>query len=385
MAESWRAYLVETMTGRLGHELAIISGTWDEPVNAAGEIKVVAEKEPLRRVEASRWWEPGANTILVTVDGEPLVAGPLLRPPKLSGDGATAEFTAGSGLSLFEHRFGLVRDFRPGQETEMAASVLGFEHMSLGSIMWRLIEGAMGKRGGFLPVVHGSPDEVGLTSGHERHYKGFDVANLGVAHLIGLLSGVIGGPDFAFRPRWADSSRRRMEWVFVHGTVAAPELPQSRELVIDATRPRADVVDAQVHTAYEPVARVYGTGAGTDAGTLLSIVEDADRLSGGVPVVERVWSDTSIENPGLLERHAAAQLAVAGQTLVQVNSTMECSRELPVTSWHAGDLATVRIGERWWPVPEVLRQRVIKRGGRLGSRLVDVESQCEVVIGRGRS
>ena len=372
------------MTGRLGAELDVLGGSWADTLNESGEIKLSCAKGPLRDVERSRWWVPWANSVLLTVDGEPLACGPIKQTPKLSGSGSTVEFAAGGPLDLFERRYALAKDFTPGMEAEMVKSVLSFERMSLGSIMWRLLEVGMAKRAGSLPIVHGSPDETGLVSGHERNYRGFDVANLGVAHLIKLLSGVIGGPDFGFRARWADVSRRRVEWAFVHGTVAAPEIPNSREIVIDTRKPLADVAAAEVHTSYEPAGRIYGTGAGTDAGTLTVIVEDASRLAGGVPIVERVWSDTSIESTDLLGRHVSAQLAGAGVTVVQVNATVEASRELPVTSWFAGDLATVRVGDRWWPVPAVLRQRVIKRSGRFGSNLVDLQAQCEVVIGDGR-
>ena len=189
MAE-WTAHLVDTRTGQLGARLGLVSGgTWTETVNAAEDATLNVDKASLHRVRAEHWMLPWDNSVLLTVDGEPLLFGPLISLPDFTK--STVTLKVGGALSLLAYRRGTT-DFRPGQGRELAASQISLNRMSLGSIMWRLVETAITKRGGTLPIVHGSPDETGLTAGgHERTYKGFDIANLEVAHLLGLLSEVI--------------------------------------------------------------------------------------------------------------------------------------------------------------------------------------------------
>lgn len=375
----WEAWLADTRTGRLGARLGLLDGgSWAETINAASDATITVEHPGRLGIPAERWFLPWRNSIVLTVDGEPLIFGPILAPPEVQPVEGTVSYRVGDALSIFSRRFA-VRDTKPGDEAALAKSVLSFKRMSLGSIMWRLVRSAMDRRGGDLPIVHGSPDETSLTGGHERTYKGFDITNLGIAHLIDLLANVVDGPDFAFRPRWADRSQRRVEWVFEHGTQVSPRLVQSELLVIDERAARADISEFRVLGQYEPANWVAGTGAGQDAGTLIAVAE-TDVWD--VPRLEAVWADTSNESKDLLERHARARLGDASLVTMQVNAGV-APAVIPVTAWHAGEDVRVVLGERWAPWPEGEHtMTIIKRSGQIGSRVVSVEAQKMLPIER---
>lgn len=373
----YEAWLVETMTGQLSSKLDVLSGTWSQSAGADDEIKLTVGKDALHGLDLGRWLIPWKAGVLLTVDGQPLVMGPIVSPPDISR--LTVGLTAGGPLSILERRYATLADYAPGQGTDLAQSVLSYTGLSLGSIAWRLVQDAMDRRGGYLPITHASPDEL-ISPGHERNYQGFDISNLSTAHLLDLLSGVIGGPQIRFDARWADDTHRRAEWAMRHGTKVSVDIPQDIVLTVDTTAPRGRIAEPTVKTAWTPYAKIYGTGAGEGSGTLIGIAENPD-LMNNLPLIEAVVSDTSTEDLDTLTAHIQAKLDTCRTLTVQVNTSIDTASGQHPTLWHVGEVARVRLSDEWWPLPTEMDARIVTRKGTLGSPIVDVELQAEVTIG----
>lgn len=373
----YEAWLVETMTGQLSSKLDVLSGTWSQSAGADDDIKLTVGKDALHGLDLGRWLIPWKAGVLLTVDGQPLVMGPIVSPPDISR--LTVGLTAGGPLSILERRYATLADYAPGQGTDLAQSVLSYTGLSLGSIAWRLVQDAMDRRGGYLPITHASPDEL-ISPGHKRNYQGFDISNLSTAHLLDLLSGVIGGPQIRFDARWADDTHRRAEWAMRHGTKVSVDIPQDMVLTVDTTAPRGRIAEPTVKTAWTPYAKIYGTGAGEGSGTLIGIVENPDMMN-NLPLIEDVVSDTSTEDLDTLTAHIQAKLDTCRTLTVQVNTSIDTASGQHPTAWHVGEIARVRLSDDWWPLPSELDARIVTRKGNLGSPIVDVELQAEVTIG----
>ncbi len=360
----WEAWLIETRTGQLSAKLGVLSGTWAETAGAAEEIKLSVDKAPLRGLDLAHWLIPWRAGILITVDSQPLVMGPLTVPPEI--DRRAVSMTAGGPRSLLERRYATADDYMPGQGADLAESA------------WRLVQNAMDRRGGSLPIVHGSPDET-ISPGHERNYQGFNISNLSTGHLLELLAGVIGGPQIRFDARWADDTHRRAEWAMRHGTKVSVDIPQDMVLTVDTAAPRGRIAEPTVKTAWTPYAKIYGTGAGEGAGTLIGIAENTD-LMNNLPLIEAVVSDTSSEDLDTLTGTIQAKLDACRTMTVQVNTSIDTASGQHPTAWHVGEIARVRLSDDWWPLPSELDARIVTRSGTLGSSIVDVELQAEVAI-----
>ena len=236
----------------------------------------------------------------------------------------------------------------------------------------------MDRRGGYLPITHASPDEL-ISPGHERNYQGFDISNLSTAHLLDLLSGVIGGPQIRFDARWADDTHRRAEWAMRHGTKVSVDIPQDIVLTVDTTAPRGRIAEPTVKTAWTPYAKIYGTGAGEGSGTLIGIAENTDIMN-NLPLIEAVISDTSAEDLDALTSTIQATLDTCRTLTVQVNTSVDTAEGQHPTLWHVGEVARVRLSDEWWPLPTEMDARIVTRKGVIGSSIVDVELQAEVAV-----
>ena len=367
----WEAWLVHTQTGQLTARLDVLSGSWEEAADS-GHISLEVSKQSLRSVEPAQWLVPWRNSTLLTLDGLPVIGGPLTSVPRLGR--TKVQIEAGSIHDIFAQRFATTADHTDG--AALAQSTLTLDGWSLGSIGWRLVQAAMARRGGALPIVHGTLDEA---AAHIRTYPGYDITNLDVAHLLELLAGVINGPDIRFDIEWADDEHRRVQWVMRHGTMVSTDIPQDMVLTIDTTAVRGPVGEPEVICAWTPVSKLYATGAGQDSATLIAIAED-ESLMMSMPLLEATMSDTSTEELPLLQSRADARLARGREMTVQVNVAIDTATGRYPSLWHPGDAATVVLGDEWWPLPERMDGHIVGRSGEVGSSVVQVEIQSGVSL-----
>lgn len=383
----WAAYLVRTTDGTRGARLDIAAeGSWSIPLNGVEEGSVTVPKAQLRGIDKD-WWSPWRGSVLlcyVRDDGVevPWIAGPIVQPVAETLETATITF---QGIAaLLARRIVTTRDFMGTRHSldaldalTLARSRVAFTGMSLGTIAQEIVKRAVDRTGGALPFRYASPREHGSTL-NERTYQGYNLANNAVFKRLQELSGVRNGPDIAFRPEWADGTKSRIVWAMYHGTAAQPTIAQSWSMDLDATSSLSPVADVAVSTDSAAMAnRVYWTGAGEDAGTLIRALQNVPELSDGMPLLETVGSTSDSDNGNLLIAHADARLDAGGgyvtQLSVRVDGTDVRSQ---IGRWHVGDAARVTLGNDWLTVPGgTTQKRIIAASGDIASTIVSIEFQ----------
>lgn len=277
--EGWRAYMIRTTTGELGAQLHPVDGSWEIPLNGTESWKIKVSVEDLEGVDRA-WYTEGIGGVLITwtVDGKeiPWVAGPVTQ-----WDAETDGFLEYSGGGIREWYARLV-----------IGTDLRVRNKSLGHIMWLIAKQAELKPGGGPPIYDATPDPLGR--GHERNYMAWDLANGGMDKRMSELSAVINGPDVMFRPEWANDAHTRIRWGCYHGTSQSARIQSPTVHVFDTTAAYGSLSSVEVRTSSSfLVSRVWATGAGSGAGTMIARAEDHSLVSAGFPFYETVISDTS--------------------------------------------------------------------------------------------
>jgi len=370
---TWRAYLGKTMTGQVGPQLDAVGGSLDDVLNDVKKATVVATEASLDGV-SREWWSVWAGCVLVSFEDwyqpETLIAAcPITSPVKQDRKTGTVTFDCAGVEALLDRRVVLDRDYRPGDEEKLRHSTIAWDGVSLGSIVGRVVEKAIRKRNGFLPIVISAEEKAR----RQRTYEGWNLANNGAWKRIKEITEVIGGPDVAFRAEWANEERTQFQWRLVTGTEAQPSIAQKVTPVWDATAARSPVAAISVTSSAEALAnRVYCTGAGEGAGTLVKMAE-AGTIPEWFPLLENVITDSDSENQDLLKQKAEA--GVATQALDQISLSIFSDETAPIGSWHVGDQVEV-VTRGWLEVPDGSHLlRVIAAKYNLDSNKVDVELQ----------
>lgn len=379
---------MKTMTGERGPLIQQSdSSPWKRTLNGSDEVSITMTKKDLKVTDPS-WWTPLKGGLLVTleIDGvdNPFMATLFEDDPE--EDQETVTFT-GSGINAMLDRRVVLNDDYFGSATSpsaatmktIAKSTVSRKGMSLGTIMQEIVQVSIDKLGGQLPIKYGTPREAAAGL-NERNYKGYNLSNIGTLKLLTELSNVINGPDFMFRPEWADSSHNFVVWVLYNGTAKQPSIHQTWSMDIDTTSPRGGVTDVQVKASRADYAnRVYWTGAGEDAGTLIRGYQDTRQLSQGMPLVEYVGSTSDSENPALISKHAESYIKNNQYPLTQVTATLDTSDpRYRLDRWHVGDTAEVTV-KGWLNIPDGTHTlRIISASGSVGSPIVSVEFAQEV-------
>lgn len=339
----WSAHVVETMSGRRGPAIPLAGrSTATVTLNTFDEIDVTTTWGSVAGLGLRPW----VHSLLVCVDygdGEqPVAGGPLVNPPApsslVANLGEEVTLSAQGMRSILQHRIITGADHGPGDEAALVAARPGWSGISLGSIGWRLIEQAMAKRAGWLPIVHGQADDP---ASRVRNYEGYNLANNDVDKLLDDLSNVINGPDIMLRPRWATEDADRVEWAYVHGTQLDPHIPQTHSWGLDATAPDGPVssVELTVGDLPNPATRAYGVGAGEGAGVL---VRTAESIPQGWPLLEQVAGESDSETPAVVLGKAEAMLGV--DPLVQLTITWDARQEgVRADQVHVGDRAILNL------------------------------------------
>ena len=383
---TWVAHLVRTMDGTRGAQLDLASkGTWDIPLNGIEEFSVTVSKAQLRRLDPL-WWSAYRTSVCVSwqrEDGslDAWVAGPVMRPPAESK--ATATFQC-RGIGAILSRRNLTAQepisLSTAAQVEMMTKSLRYVGMSLGTIGQEVVKRGMAKVGGTLPIVFGSPREQGSTL-NERTYDGYNLANNQVWKRLTELSGVRGGPDIAFRPRWTDDGF--LEWVMVHGTRAQPQIAQTWAMDLDTTSARAPIASVNVKTDASRLAhRVYWTGAGEGSTTMVRVAEDRSRLADQMPLLETVGSTSDSDSRDVIRDHAIGELAASKDPVTQIDMRIDgADPRCEIGRWHVGDAATVTMSDDWLTVPAGTSQkRIIAASGSWSNSMVDLAFQDDAVL-----
>lgn len=356
---TWGVWLIETTTGRVGPRVPLLAGSkagWC--INGAGSWTVVTDGAWLDTVPR-RWWYPWASGVLVCHDAgdgsgwRPVQAGPAAAMPSApvgpNGEaGQPVTLSGGDYRAILAERIITGwRDWDGSSGTwDLQHEQLTLSGMSLGTIAARLVQKAMERYAGTLPIVLPAElEQTGLPDddGHRRTYQAHNLSNSSAAKLLDDLSNVIGGPDMALRPvlDLGDGMQPdRVAVEFRHGVEGQPQIPQAGMRVWDATRPRGNVTGLKVTCdASGMCTRAWATGAGQDADILMDVRQNEALMHAGAPLLERTRAYQSVTQHGTLLAHVDADLAAGAAPTVQWQVEVDASAPgtRPALDWHVGD------------------------------------------------
>ena len=355
----WRAYLVHTSTGQVGPQIDPDGGSWSIELNGVETGQVTVRKADLGRVPA-KWFTPWWGSVLLTYTHQgierPIVAGPITGWSAETAEALTLEF---SGIRRVLERRTVTVEYPDGMNVDAK-----FANVSLGTLAWRIVDLALDKPGGRLPIIHGTPDESGTES---RTFYAWDVANLNAETALQEVIDTEGGPDVMFRPTFTDDSHSFLRWVMVHGTKASPVIGQTFVPDWDTTPAKSMVESVSLQSSADHLAtRVWATGAGEGKGTLVRVATDATFLEAGGVFLETVYSEPDRTNGNALLAYAKGQLQTLGDMIDQVSLGVRASdARAPLGSWFVGDKAAVTLAG-WLSIPDGTHQmRIIGASGDL--------------------
>ncbi|GMA33501.1 hypothetical protein [Litorihabitans aurantiacus] len=297
---TWSLHVFDVTTGAILQQLPLVPFTWSHKVrdsSAEGRETGTGDGEfsslsfpwaalPTRVEDVNDLLMPGKRGILAAFQERAVVAGII---------GPRADTYAGTTFPLRPLSSLLERRFAVAETDSLSTSWFGYSRHSLGTYAKRLVEHAMSKPGGALPIL--LPPEEPLPMmvddpSFRRTYRGFDLANLAISDLLDELANVEGGPDIAFRPELV--SPDRMVWRMSVGTLADPYIGQDRDHSWATTAPGGHASGfRQLVSADFRADRVYGAGAGQDEGTVTAKAENLSLTARGWPLVERVIANGS--------------------------------------------------------------------------------------------
>lgn len=382
---TWVAHLVDIRTGQLGAQLEIAdSGSWTKPLGGIEDWSVTVHRDQLREIPPE-WrlpWRAGTLMSWQQRDGTlaPWLFGPITDLPKEDRDADTATFSCKGVGELLSKRLLMARDYGADVNsvsamTDLAESIVRFEGVSYGTMMRDMVELSMRRVGGTLPISFGTPRETGSNL-YQMTYYGYNLANNDLWKLLGERSGLLKGPDFAFRPKFREDEENMVEWELVTGTVAQRTIAQTWAMDLDTTASDSPISKVSPSSDASNITnRVWWTGAGEDEGTLIRMAGNDGMLEAGFPLMEMVGSSSDSENPSLLNSKAAAAVLNGSAPLQQLTIEVDGSdRRAEIGRWQVGDYANVVIGDDdWLHVPgtrgQGRRYKIISAKGGWGAQV----------------
>lgn len=338
----WLAVLIDARTGRFMDQLDVFgTPTVDDTVNQTTRVAISVPKRQARDLV------PMHHGVALLHGDHVLVAGPLTENAKDAGrDWASLPFAGIEAVFEGWHALGET-EFVTGDELR-TATASHVDAGSLGSVAWNIVDQAM-RRLGRLPIVHGTPYEEGSVG-----YPDIPTWNLEknrVGDLLAEISKGI-GPDIAFWPR-LNEDRSGVEWEMVHGTFAQPMIEQTRMPYIDLTADGVGVAALEPARDWKSLAtRVYGVGAGQEAGQLVSMsYVDRTRQMAMIPR-ERLVNSTSTDDWPELQRIVDGEAQVSSFPIRQLDLTLSIDdSEAGLWAWRPGHACCLLVGDDWLDIP----------------------------------
>lgn len=373
----WKFHVFETTSGRLLEPLPAVQFSWstkigDSNIQGAIDKKAIQRQSLVWKYEAlphdmtaadlNALLMPDNHGLLISYDDRPWLWGIIGQREDTFVD--TSFPTNGIMTLLAGRKLTDLWDTWSAKGASWQQS-----GVSLGTIAKRMVQTALNKPGGYLPITFDDDEVTANLPGHnatyhERTHPPYDIANLTVSDLLKNISNVDGGPDIDFRPYVQDG----IVYQHMHfGTEANPNIAQLTDLVFPVGPNSSAVSDfKQTVSADYRADRIYATGAGQDEGTLTAKAEDLTLVQTGWPLKEASTSSTSVTAQSTLDSTAAGALSPypAAQWQLVVRADYELH---PLGTYWPGDEVTVPIhGHRMVP-DGVYRARIMEISGTEGA------------------
>jgi len=315
-----------------------------------------------RRLELISMLEPW-RTFLAFQVGQTLVeAGPIVAHQMPDDDSGLLTVKAVGLRGLLRRRLAInATSATPQKET------LSYLGLSLGTIGKRVVQRTLANPGGSLPVVL-PPDEAG---DHERTVPGHEFAT--VEQLLTDLSGVQGGPEFAFPPRFT-ADTLGVEWVMRAGTASVPQLGQTGDdWIWDYSAAGAVTNLAVQRDAGNRVNSAYVTGQGMDEAILTARATGADEWARGYPLLDEVYSHSTVGRQQTLDSWPPAYLQQGSRPWTSWKLSVQRDAYPTLREYRAGDWARVYVVNHPYLPDGTYRSRIGSFTASLGSSVVPLE------------
>ena len=365
--------LGDLLTGRRIQSLQALTGSWSEGVNAAGALScTVSLKNPvMKRLGLLNSAIPG-KSFLAAVDGDTVLqAGPIWAHDWVEDTGKLS-LTAAGMWSYFDHR--VLLPVLAGRLPSDPTTDTNYTAKSLQGVARGLVAQAQAWTYGDVPVV--LPSEVAGTS--DRTYRGADLAPVG--DRLRELTGVLNGPEVRFSPRWT-SDRLGIEWVMEIGTPTEPLIYSAQRPVFYVGTEKSSVTKLRVNVNGSKIgSQAFAAGGRANDQTLVAVATDTTQTAAGFPQLDLVdAAHATVSELGTLQGYAD-ELVMRSRFPVQTWSfSHKVSDLLGLSSFRAGDFATVRVLASRYLEVRSYTMRVLTREGDVRSQTVDLTFGPEVV------
>lgn len=369
----WTANLFQVTTGAMGPGVRFKDATWSVSLNSIESFTADISKADLPLRNLGFWLEPWWAGIVFLYDGVPVFAGPIVSRPTENFYGFRVEC---KGIrAIFERRFVINEQT---DWTKLAASTVSYSGLTFGTIAQRVVKLSMAKPGGYLPINFPYPEQTStaVDTEHKRTYEGYNLSNIITDSVLTKLSEVTDGPDIVFRPRLADGNS--LVFDMLHGIDdSSPHIPQTHTPVWDTTAVNGAVTDLDiVTTGTHQTNRVFATGSGTNATTLIRMAQDTTPLAQGFPLLETTESYGEIKTPAVIQSHANANLKANSKKLMEIQLTVRADGEHKLGSFWPGHSVQL-ITKGWYSLSDgVHNLRLLNISGSEG-RNVRMSLQTE--------
>lgn len=356
----WKIYLFQTTTGQIGPQVEVEAATWSVSLNGNESAKIDLKKSSLPAVDFRYWLAPWWAGVLFMWNDVPVFAGPIIGRP--TENFRTVSIDCGGYRNILARRL-LVEEM--DDWTNISKTQVKYRGMALGTIAKQIVQLALRKSGGSLPVSYPVADMPGPDDeDHMRTFNGFDVANLNVDDVLTKLSNVTAGPDVMFRPRMLEPSRITMDfWTGIEGN---HRIPQAFTPIWDTTAEASSVSDMQmIVTGSYKTNRVYASGAGSDQGTLIRVASNLDSVVEGFPLLETTYPSGDSTDPSVVQAHANGALNANDHELQEIQMTVRADGAFPLGTFFPGDLVQIVIAG-WVSLPDgVHNARLLNFNGNM--------------------
>lgn len=295
-------YFGDLRTGRVTDTLLATGASWQQQLNAAGQVdSVTVAAAEVRAKQLRSSCRAARSFIVADVDGVLQEGGPVWSR---TWDAERRQLTLGAaGLwSLFDHRM-VVPVLAAGQRVQDVSFSPTLS--DLGGIARQLVNLATSHVGGSLPLVHSAAVPAGDRT---ETFNGWELANLG-EELRQITRRQVAAPDVRFRPRWRPGTPLSVEWVMEVGTEARPQLSQDGDdWFLDASVARSPVL--RLNTDEDGTVmgwRGWVTGNGMEANILIGRNDQAAAYAAlGYPLLEVEESRSTVTEQATLDGYAEA-------------------------------------------------------------------------------
>lgn len=340
----FRVFVGSMVTGAITCDLPVSNLGWGMRLNGPGtvdaSVKALADElkgKDLRNVTATK-----KQYLAVSYGNTILEAGPIWKRNNKNTNGELKLGAAGIWSMLNKVKALNWQQINSGVQVQRTS--LDFTGLSLGSIARELVRLSVfgNPLNPGLPIV--LPDILEAGS-HERHYKGYELPYLG--DLLRKLTQVEDGPDIRFQPRFS-ADPTRIEWVMTHGSTASPLLYQAGpDWTWDGTVEESGVSDITTSEDGSGMAdRVWQPGAGSELEMKLATANDYSLITtAGYPWTEADAASKDVEDQGILQAHANAEIAAARRPIETWDMSVRADTSPVLGGYLPGDFAQIHVPE----------------------------------------